>query len=39
MQAAKAEQTNVLRILAEIESLSEEETKRLIPQHSDPKKI
>jgi acyl carrier protein len=39
MQAAKAEQTNVLRILAEIESLSEEETKRLIPQHSEPKKI
>jgi len=39
MQAAKAEQTDVLDILAEIESLSEDEAKRLIARHSEPKMI
>jgi len=39
MQAAKAEQTDVSRILGEIESLSEDEAIRLIARHSEAKKI
>jgi amino acid adenylation domain-containing protein len=39
MQAAKAEQTDVSHILAEIESLSEDEAKKLIAPNSEPKKI
>ncbi len=39
MQAARTEQTDVLPILAEIESMSEDEAKGLIAQHSEPKKI
>lgn len=39
IQAAKPEQTDVLRILAGIESLSEDEAKKLIARHSEAKKI
>ena len=39
MQAAKAEQTDVSHILAEIESLSEDEAKKLIAPNSEAKKI
>jgi len=38
MQAAKAEQTDVSHILAEIESLSEDEAKKLIAPNSEAKK-
>ena len=39
IQAAKAEQTDVLRVLAEVESLSEDEAQRLIAPNSEAKKI
>jgi acyl carrier protein len=39
IQAAKAEQTDVSHILAEIESLSEDEAKKLIAPNSEAKKI
>ena len=39
MQAARTAQTDVSRILSEIESLSEDEAKGLIAQHSEPKKV
>ena len=39
IQIAKADQTEVLRILAEVESLSEDEAQRLIAPNSEAKKI